>query len=566
MSRVSADEVEALRRELNIQKTLKHDNIVKLYNAFENKGFLYIILEYVENGNLFEYMKTHKLSEDDIVRIFYQMASAINYLHKQKILHRDIKPENILMKERGHAKLCDFGFCAPYGNDVVRQTMCGTTEYLPPEIIGREDQNDKVDIWCLGVLLYEMTHSKTPFEGQNIHMLQFQQKRHAVAFKPELNSQLRTIIERCLEFEPQARPTAEQILSFPIFSQMRRDSARSDDRDKVRASDSNPEEHGPNNMHGRKNMEPITAHNNQSPISLQNNAMPAPNLYQQQPGGHYSPQQPQMQNIYASKQIQTPQGLPVRVDPSPARVIYKQDMFRKARGPDITHAEPRQSEPKIVKYSVTRITRDGTQITETRSTSQSHHSGELYSQGHIGTNGIRTVRVVAQNASVDKKVDSGNFYKALGTKYSHANTNMYAPGGKTYSGPNAFMARNIYSSPIEQHTAPGFYKASDRTIKTSYTPKEYKYSYNKPGPEKIPEHKLSYHISNGPYTYGGAYADNGVRRVANPTDGHLIRGVLNGSTNNGPIVYGSIGDKNRSHSSNNGNGGNTITTRIVRQK
>lgn len=99
---------------------MKHDNIVKLHNAFESKGYLYIILEYVEKGNLFEYMKVNRLSEDDVVTIFYQVTSAINHLHKQKILHRDIKPENILMKDKNHAKLCDFGFCAPYGNDVVR--------------------------------------------------------------------------------------------------------------------------------------------------------------------------------------------------------------------------------------------------------------------------------------------------------------------------------------------------------------------------------------------------------------------------------------------------------------
>ena len=120
LERVSPEEIEALKRELNIQKVLKHDNIVKLHNAFESNGFLYIILEYIELGNLFEYVKKYPLSEDDIVRIFFQITSAINYLHKQKILHRDIKPENVLMMSKSHAKLCDFGFCAPYGNDVIR--------------------------------------------------------------------------------------------------------------------------------------------------------------------------------------------------------------------------------------------------------------------------------------------------------------------------------------------------------------------------------------------------------------------------------------------------------------
>ena len=120
LSKVSPEEIEALRRELNVQKVLKHDNIVKLHNAFETNGFLYIILEYIELGNLFEFSKKTKLTEDEIINVFFQITSAINYLHKQKILHRDIKPENILMVSRNTAKLCDFGFCAPYGNDVVR--------------------------------------------------------------------------------------------------------------------------------------------------------------------------------------------------------------------------------------------------------------------------------------------------------------------------------------------------------------------------------------------------------------------------------------------------------------
>lgn len=100
--------------------------------------------------------------------------------------------------------------------------MCGTAEYLPPEIIGQEDQDDKVDIWCLGVLLYEMIHKRTPFMGQNIQMLHFQQKRSNIEYKHDLNPQLKLIIERCLAFEASRRPTAEQLLASPVFDRFRR--------------------------------------------------------------------------------------------------------------------------------------------------------------------------------------------------------------------------------------------------------------------------------------------------------------------------------------------------------
>ena len=533
---MSTDEIEALKRELNIQKALKHEHIVKLYNAFESKGFLYIILEYVEKGNLFEYMKANRLNEDDIVSIFGQVTSAINYLHKQKILHRDIKPENILMKERNFAKLCDFGFCAPYGNDVVRQTMCGTTEYLPPEIIGREDQNDKVDIWCLGVLLYEMTHSKTPFEGQNIHMLQFQQKKHAINFKSDINAQLRTIIEKCLEFEPERRPTAEEILNFSIFSRQARISDSS--------NSSNEQKHRVETTEVRRSNDAVQQH------------VHTPNLYNQPLNTQYVQQ---VQNIYTPKNAHS-HGMPLRVDPSPQRVIYKNDMFRKHRNPD-GGTQEHVNEPKVVKYSITRITRDGREITETRSTSQSNGGSSDLLHNHLsnGNNNIRTVRVVAQNASVDKKVDPTNFYKQFTTKYSHSNANMYAPSHNAYAQPSPFVTRNIYQGPSDaNNTSPTFYKQSDRNITTAYAPKEYKYSYNKPGPEKAIEQKMSYHVPNN--THVTFYNENGVRRVVNADT------VKYGRANNvNTYIYGNVADKNRSRSSNDGLP-SSLTTRIVRQK
>lgn len=559
MSRVSADEIEALKRELNIQKTLKHDNIVKLYNAFEAKGFLYIILEYVEKGNLFEYMKANRLTEDDIVSVFGQVTSAINYLHKQKILHRDIKPENILMKDKNFAKLCDFGFCAPYGNDVVRQTMCGTTEYLPPEIIGREDQNDKVDIWCLGVLLYEMTHSKTPFEGQNIHMLQFQQKKHNIKFKPDLNPQLRTIVEKCLEFEPSNRPTAEDILSFPVFSKHKQGSNfNNGDNQRTKFVDNNND----NQTHFGYEQAKNSDHGNQS---LQNyNSAPAPNLYQQPLIQQYMSNQHQAPNIYSkvTSQSHTSHSLPLRADPSPQRILYKNDMFKKQRGPERVQQEPAK-DPKVVKYSVTRITRDGREITETRSTSQTRGSSDQIVQNNLrDSNNIRTVRVVAQNASVDRKIDPSNFYKQFSTVYSNGNSNMYAPSHNQYVQANPFITRNIYQNPHDSNTAPAFYKQSDRQISAPYTPKEFKYSYNKPGPEKPAEPKMSYHVPNTHYTYNTAYNDNGIKRVGNS---ELARFTRN---NNGQGLYAfnSANDKSRSRSQNDGISVNGLTTRIVRQR
>ena len=219
MLNVSKGELQALRRELTIQKSLYHEAIVKMHTSFEKDGFLYIVLEYIKHGNLFNFLrKNKKLPQDSLLNIFYQILTAIDYLHDKKILHRDIKPENILMESDNKIKLCDFGFCAFFGKNVVRQTMCGTTEYLPPEIINGGDQDDKVDVWCLGILLYEMFHNKTPFDGRNVSMLILQQKTRTVRCKPNLDNQIKAIIQRCLEFNPVNRATTKELLTFSIFN------------------------------------------------------------------------------------------------------------------------------------------------------------------------------------------------------------------------------------------------------------------------------------------------------------------------------------------------------------
>ena len=99
---------------------MNHDHIIKMYNSFERDGRFYIILEYAENGNLFDYLHKNTIPIHEALRIFSQLVSAVNHLHKMNILHRDIKPENVLFTKDMKVKLCDFGFCAPFGNQVQR--------------------------------------------------------------------------------------------------------------------------------------------------------------------------------------------------------------------------------------------------------------------------------------------------------------------------------------------------------------------------------------------------------------------------------------------------------------
>lgn len=194
-----------------------------MYNSFEKDGFLYIVLEYVENGNLFEYMQQKEVKTEQALSFFRQVTVAVAHLHKQNILHRDVKPENVLVKNDGCVKLCDFGFCAPYGVDVIRRTMCGTTEYLPPEILLGATQNNKVDIWCLGVLLYELLHKRTPFDSRSDNQLLVDQNKQRIRFDDTVSKEIRELISGCLKVDPKERMTAEEILRSSVFSNKKND-------------------------------------------------------------------------------------------------------------------------------------------------------------------------------------------------------------------------------------------------------------------------------------------------------------------------------------------------------
>lgn len=204
------------RREVYIMYELSHPHIIKLFNHFEDEKFFYLIMELAEGGNLFHRLYRERcFLERTAAQYFREVVLAIEYLHSHipAIIHRDIKPENILLDKEGRIKLTDFGWSNYYSteNQTMRFTMCGTLEYLPPEIASEAGHNTGADIWCLGILLFEMLTGSTPFVSKGRDQLLTNITQAKPRFPHSMSPLARDLISKMLDKDPGKRISATEI-------------------------------------------------------------------------------------------------------------------------------------------------------------------------------------------------------------------------------------------------------------------------------------------------------------------------------------------------------------------
>ncbi|KJH50744.1 kinase domain protein [Dictyocaulus viviparus] len=153
-----------VKREIEIQYHLMHPNILRCKGYFHDQQRVYIILEFADGGELYNRLKKKgRLEEPEAAKYVRQLADALSYCHAKKVIHRDIKPENILLDRKGNVKIADFGW-AVVSSHSRRETICGTLDYLPPEMICGGTHDHTVDNWAIGILLHEMLVGRPPFE------------------------------------------------------------------------------------------------------------------------------------------------------------------------------------------------------------------------------------------------------------------------------------------------------------------------------------------------------------------------------------------------------------------
>lgn len=208
-----------LLREIAVMKLVDHENVLHLYDYYEDLDHMFLVLEYAPNGDLYDYfLKKGVLNEKETLRVFRQIIEGIDFCHKHLIIHRDLKPENILLDFTNNIKIADFGMCGVNVKDSLFETSCGSPHYASPEVIeGIKYDGTKADIWSCGVILYAMVTGKLPFDSSDIPEVLQKVKKGDYEIPLGVNENISELISKMLVVDPEKRISIEEIKKHEWF-------------------------------------------------------------------------------------------------------------------------------------------------------------------------------------------------------------------------------------------------------------------------------------------------------------------------------------------------------------
>lgn len=213
--------MEQIKREISVMKMVKHSNIVQIHEVMASKSKIYIAMELVRGGELFNKIVKGRLKEDVARVYFQQLISAVDFCHSRGVYHRDLKPENLLLDEEGNLKVSDFGlstFSEHLRQDGLLHTTCGTPAYVSPEVIAKKGYDGaKADIWSCGVILYVLLAGFLPFQDDNLVAMYKKIYRGDFKCPPWFSLDARRLITKLLDPSPNTRITISQIMDSCWF-------------------------------------------------------------------------------------------------------------------------------------------------------------------------------------------------------------------------------------------------------------------------------------------------------------------------------------------------------------
>lgn len=222
----SENDIRSLRQEIRILKTLNHENIILMFDAFETEREFCVVTEYAQ-GELFDILQDDKrLPEKTIQQIARQLVKALYYLHSNRIIHRDMKPQNVLIGPNGCIKLCDFGFArAMSNNTIVLTSIKGTPLYMSPELVQEKPYDSTSDLWSLGIILYELYVGQPPFFTNSIYSLINHIVKEPIKYPTDISKDFKSFLTGLLQKNPAKRLNFPRLLSHPFIAEAETEAA-----------------------------------------------------------------------------------------------------------------------------------------------------------------------------------------------------------------------------------------------------------------------------------------------------------------------------------------------------
>ena len=212
---------EQLKREIAIMKSLNHPHIVHLREVMQTANHIYMVLEVIKGGELFDrIVESKKFDEATARRFFQQLVTGVSYCHSQGIAHRDIKPENLLLDEHDNLKISDFGLSnlQPTNRTGLLQTVCGTPNYVAPEVLKEKGYDGfKADAWSCGIVLFVMLAGYLPFDDPNQNALFNKIERGDYRMSRHFTEGAKDLISKLIVVDPTKRLSLEQVMQHPWF-------------------------------------------------------------------------------------------------------------------------------------------------------------------------------------------------------------------------------------------------------------------------------------------------------------------------------------------------------------
>ncbi|XP_030621960.1 serine/threonine-protein kinase BRSK2 [Chanos chanos] len=208
-----------VEREIAILKLIEHPHVLKLHDVYENKKYLYLVLEHVSGGELFDYLvKKGRLTPKEARKFFRQIISALDFCHSHSICHRDLKPENLLLDEKNNIRIADFGMASLQVGDSLLETSCGSPHYACPEVIrGEKYDGRRADVWSCGVILFALLVGALPFDDDNLRNLLEKVKLGVFHMPHFIPPDCQNLLRGMIEVDASKRLTLEQIQKHPWY-------------------------------------------------------------------------------------------------------------------------------------------------------------------------------------------------------------------------------------------------------------------------------------------------------------------------------------------------------------